>query len=95
MSELWVETKNMKVVIKEMKMDYTVPENFIEFELGWYKKYDFDYEAGQLRQILDVSKKKMISNIILKIIENGLFLHRCLKIIILDIMKLLLFRNKL
>ena len=27
-------------------MDYTLPDNFIEFELGWYKKYDFEYEAN-------------------------------------------------
>ena len=25
-------------------MDYTLPDNFIEFELGWYRKYDFEYE---------------------------------------------------
>ena len=39
-------------------MDYTLPDNFIEFELGWYRKYDFEYEANQLAKVLDVSKKE-------------------------------------
>ena len=39
-------------------MDYTLPDNFIEFELGWYRKYDFEYEANQLAKVLEVSKKE-------------------------------------
>lgn len=50
-------------------MDYVLPENFIEFELGWYKKYDFEYEATQLLQVLDMSKKE--NDIQHYIKENG------------------------
>ena len=41
-----------------MNMDYTVPDDFIEFEMGWYRKYNFDNEACQLLKILDDSKKE-------------------------------------
>lgn len=41
-----------------INMDYTVPDNFIEFELAWYRKYDFEFEADQLLQVLDASKKE-------------------------------------
>lgn len=45
-------------IVGDANMDYTLPDSFIEFELGWYKKYDFEYEANQLAKILDVSKKE-------------------------------------
>ena len=41
-----------------MNVDYTMPDNFIEFELGWYRKYDFKYEAEELLKILDDSRKE-------------------------------------
>lgn len=46
------------VIVGDANMDYTLPDNFIEFELGWYRKYDFEYEANQLAKVLDVSKKE-------------------------------------
>ena len=46
------------VIVGDANMDYTLPDNFIEFELGWYRKYDFEYEADQLAKVLDVSKKE-------------------------------------
>ena len=45
-------------IVGDANMDYTLPDNFIEFELGWYRKYDFKYEANQLAKVLDVSKKE-------------------------------------
>lgn len=45
-------------IVGDANMDYTLPDSFIEFELGWYKKYDFEYEANQLAKILYVSKKE-------------------------------------
>ena len=39
-------------------MDYTMPDNFIEFKLGWYRKYDFEYETNQLIRVLDEAKKE-------------------------------------
>lgn len=57
------------VIVGDGNMDYTLPDNFIEFELGWYRKYDFEYEANQLAKVLDVSKRRMIFNDILKKIK--------------------------
>ena len=45
-------------IVGDANIDYTLPDNFIEFELGWYRKYDFEYEANQLAKVLDVSKKE-------------------------------------
>ena len=39
-------------------MDYTMPDNFIVFKLGWYRKYDFEYETNQLIWVLDEAKKE-------------------------------------
>lgn len=40
------------------KMDYTVPKNFYEFQYGWYRDIDLDYEAEQLLKVLDSAKKE-------------------------------------
>lgn len=39
-------------------MDFKVPSNFIEFDLGWYQGIDFDQEADQLLNILNNAKKE-------------------------------------
>ena len=39
-------------------MDFKVPSNFIEFDLGWYRGIDFDQEADQLLNILNNAKKE-------------------------------------
>ena len=40
-----------------IEMDFKVPSNFIEFDLGWYQGIDFDQEADQLLNILNNEKK--------------------------------------
>ena len=39
-------------------MNYTVPKNYYEFELGWYRNYDFECEANALLQVLDIANKE-------------------------------------
>lgn len=39
-------------------MDYTVPKNFYEFQYGWYRNIDLDYEAEQLLNVLDFAQKE-------------------------------------
>lgn len=41
-----------------IEMDFKVPSNFIEFDLGWYQGIDFDQEADQLLNILNNAKKE-------------------------------------
>ena len=77
------------VIVGDGNMDYTLPDNFIEFELGWYRKYDFEYEANQLAKVLDVSKKE--NDIQRYIKENKKWLSH----MILGIMRHLLLQSKL
>ena len=39
-------------------MDYTVPGHFYEFQYGWYRDIDLDYEAEQLLKVLDAAQKE-------------------------------------
>jgi len=39
-------------------MDYTMPKNFYEFQYGWYRDIDLDYEAEQLLKVLDSAQKE-------------------------------------
>lgn len=39
-------------------MDLIAPKNSIEFEYGWYRRYDFNQEADALFDVLEKSKKE-------------------------------------
>lgn len=39
-------------------MDYPKPKNFYEFQYGWYREIDLDYEAEQLQKVLDSAQKE-------------------------------------
>lgn len=39
-------------------MDYYVPGKFLRFELGWYRKIDFDYQAELFFDVLNKAKKE-------------------------------------
>ena len=48
----------IKVSERGIKMDYTVPKNFYEFQYGWYRDIDLHYEAEQLLKVLDFAQKE-------------------------------------
>lgn len=77
----------IKVSERGIKMDYSVPKNFYEFQYGWYRDIDLHYEAEQLLKVLDSAQKKMIYNAILRKTKNGLFQLQSLKIMTLVIMR--------
>lgn len=43
---------------REVKMDYTVPDTFYEFQHGWYRDINLGYEADLLLEVLDSAQKE-------------------------------------
>lgn len=75
-------------------MDYVIPSNFYEFGLGWYQGIDFRNEANLLLDVINQSKKENDIQNYIKEKKNGLFLRQYLKIMTLDIMRLILCQNR-
>jgi len=39
-------------------MDYKVPDTFYEFQYGWYRAINLDYEVERLLEVLDSAQKE-------------------------------------
>lgn len=76
-------------------MESTLPNHFFEFVPRWNDNIDFGYESKMLLKVLDNAQKENDVQKYIKDNKNGLYRLRFLRTMILGIMKLISFPNRL